>query len=155
MWLADKVSAWNCTGRYYTRYRRLLNKFQILAWLTKAKNHGSKPLQFSSQKFFLNFKRALEDMRTRFFICMWFFYINKRFLTILFHKNTNIITHSRYFWSQKGLGDQILGVGVKLSGPTAHCTDHQKFWNFQHCQFKGYISCSEKKFMGNWLRKYL
>ena len=92
--LADKFKAWNWTGRYYARYRRLLNKFQILAWLTKAKNHGSNPLQFSSWKLFLNFKTVLQGMKTRFFICMWFFRINKRFLTILFHKNTKIITHS-------------------------------------------------------------
>ena len=132
VWLADKVRAWNCTGRYYTRYRRLLNKFHILAWLTKAKTHGSKALQSSSRIFCLNFKRVLEDMKTRYFICIWFFHINKRFLTILFHKNIKIIAHSWYFWSQKGLQDRISCFGTKLPGLIVHCAHHQKFWIFQH-----------------------
>ena len=96
IWLENKVRAWNCTGRCYTRYKRLLNKFQILAWLTKAEIHGSKSLQFLSWKFSLNFKRVFEDRKTRFFICMWFFHINEGFPTILYHKRTKIITHSWY-----------------------------------------------------------
>ena len=30
------------------------------------------PSNFHPEFFFLNFKRVLEDMKTRFFICMWF-----------------------------------------------------------------------------------
>ena len=130
VWYIDMVRAWNCTCRYYTKYKGLPNKFQILSWLTQAKNYGSKPHEFWSHKNCSNFKRASENLSTRFLICIRWLVSNKKFLAIPFHKNTKISTHSWYFWSQKGFWDRILGFGTKLSGPIAHSALHQKLWKF-------------------------
>ena len=119
VWDIDTVRVWNCTGRYYTKYIGLPNEFQILSWLTQAKNHGSKPHQFLSCKNYWNFKRAWEDMSTRFLIWIWWFCITKRFLTIPFDKNTKISTYSWDFWSHKGFQDQILVL-------IAPCALHEK-----------------------------
>ena len=130
VWYIDMVRAWNCTCGYYTKYKGLPNKFQILSWLTQAKNYGSKPHEFWSHKNCSNFKRASENLSTRFLICIRWLVSNKKFLAIPFHKNTKISTHSWYFWSQNGFWDRILGFGTKLSGPIAHSALHQKLWKF-------------------------
>ena len=146
--LPDRFKAWNWTGKYYTRYRTLLNKIQIIEWLSEAKNHGSKPHQFSFRDFFLNFKRVLEDMEKRFYTFVYFFYITKMVVTILYHKKIKMITHFWYFWSQKCLRDQIFFFRTKFSGPITNDANHQNFWNFHNGKLKVYIWCSEIKIYG-------
>ena len=115
----------------------------------KAKNHGSKPLQFSSQNFFLNFKRVLEDMKTRFFICIWFFRINKKVLTILFHKKTKIITHLDIFGPKKACRTEfrVLGPNFWVQFPIAPTT--KNFETFNSVISKGIYLAQKKKIMGN------
>ena len=111
----------------------------------KAKNHGSKPLQFSSQKFFLNFKRVLEDMKTRFFICIWFFRISKKFLTILFHKKTKIITHLNIFGPKKACRTEfrVLGPNFWVQFPIA--PTNKNFETFNSVSSKGIYLAQKKK----------
>ena len=129
-WYIDIARAWNSTCWYYIKYKELPINFRSY--------HDSRRLKIRAQNHTIfchakisGISKGSEKMSTRFLICIWWFCIAKRFLTIPFHKTLKFTLILDILGSKKAFRTEfwVLGPNFRAQLTILLFTENYKHFN--------------------------